>query len=55
MRAALGIQLVETIDEVLSLALEDACPTDAGATDDPTHPPVWTTDPPSQITPTMAD
>ena len=54
-RAALSVQLVETIDEVLSLALEDACPTDAGATDDPTHPPVWTTDPPSQGTPTMAD
>ncbi|MGI8565842.1 MAG: endopeptidase La [Pyrinomonadaceae bacterium] len=54
-RAALNVQFVETIDEVLSLALEDACPTDAGATDDPTHPPVWTTDPPSQGTPTMAD
>ncbi|HVF28582.1 MAG TPA: endopeptidase La [Pyrinomonadaceae bacterium] len=54
-RAALSVQLVETIDEVLSLALEDSCPTDAGATDDPTHPPVWTTDPPSQGTPTMAD
>ena len=54
-RAAINIQLVETIDEVLSLALEDACPTDAGATDDTAHPPVWTTDPPSQSTPTMVD
>ena len=29
-RNALCINLVETIDEVLALALEDACPTDAG-------------------------
>jgi ATP-dependent Lon protease len=46
-RAAMVIQLVETIDEVLSLALEDSCPTDAGATDAATAPPVWTTDQPS--------
>ena len=46
-RAAMAIQLVETIDEVLSLALEDSCPTDAGATDAATAPPVWTTDQPS--------
>ena len=44
-RADMTIQLVETIDEVLSLALEDACPTDAGATD--SAPPVWTTEQPS--------
>ncbi|MDT5272419.1 MAG: ATP-dependent Lon protease, partial [Acidobacteriota bacterium] len=44
-RADMTIQLVETIDDVLSLALEDACPTDAGATD--TAPPVWTTEQPS--------
>ena len=31
-RNALCINLVETIDEVLALALEDACPTDAAAT-----------------------
>jgi ATP-dependent Lon protease len=46
-RAAMAIQLVETIDEVLSLALEDSCPADAGATDAATAPPVWTTDQPS--------
>ena len=32
-RNALCIHLVETIDEVLALALEDACPTDAAAAD----------------------
>ncbi|HYN85062.1 MAG TPA: endopeptidase La [Pyrinomonadaceae bacterium] len=50
-RGAMDVQLVETIDEVLSLALLDSCPTDAGATDAETgdQPPVWTTDqPPSQ-------
>jgi ATP-dependent Lon protease len=46
-RADMAIQLVETIDEVLSLALEEACPTDAGATDAAQAPPVWTTDQPS--------
>jgi ATP-dependent Lon protease len=46
-RADMTIQLVETIDEVLSLALEDSCPTDAGATDAETAPPVWTTEQPS--------
>ncbi|MGB8509717.1 MAG: endopeptidase La [Pyrinomonadaceae bacterium] len=55
-RAAMEIQLVETIDEVISLALEDACPTDAGATDAGTQqPPVWTTDQPSAGSPTMAE
>ncbi|MDT7778879.1 MAG: ATP-dependent Lon protease [Acidobacteriota bacterium] len=44
-RAEMTVQFVETIDEVLSLALEDACPTDAGATD--AAPPVWTTEQPS--------
>jgi ATP-dependent Lon protease len=53
-RTMLEAHLVETIDEVLSIALEDACPTDAG-TEGAAHPPVWTTDPPSQSTPTMAD
>ncbi|MGH9942093.1 MAG: S16 family serine protease, partial [Pyrinomonadaceae bacterium] len=51
-RADLSVHFVETIDEVISLALEDACPTDAGATD---APPLWTTEPPAQGTPTMAD
>ena len=44
-RDALCINLVETIDEVLSLALEDSCPTQA-ATDE--GPPLWTTEQPSQ-------
>ncbi len=56
-RSAITVHLVETIDEVLALALEDACPTDAGATDaDSTAAsPLWTQDQPSQSTPTMAD
>jgi ATP-dependent Lon protease len=43
-RADMAVQLVETIDEVLSLALEESCPTDAGATDAAATPPVWTTE-----------
>jgi ATP-dependent Lon protease len=46
-RNLMEIHLVETIDEVLALALEDACPTDA-ATDEVNAPPLWTTEPPSQ-------
>ncbi|MFL6256334.1 MAG: endopeptidase La [Pyrinomonadaceae bacterium] len=46
-RADMTIQLVETIDEVLSLALEDACPTNAGADSAEPAPPVWTTEQPS--------
>ena len=44
-REMLSIHLVETIDEVLSLALEDSCPTEA-ATDE--GPPIWNTEQPSQ-------
>ena len=44
-RDALCINFVDTIDEVLSLALEDSCPTQA-ATDE--GPPLWTTEQPSQ-------
>jgi ATP-dependent Lon protease len=44
-RDTLSIHLVETIDEVLLLALEDSCPTQA-ATDE--APPLWTTEQPSQ-------
>ncbi|HEU4870439.1 MAG TPA: endopeptidase La, partial [Pyrinomonadaceae bacterium] len=44
-RAALNVNLVETIDEVLSLALEDSVPT-AAATDE--APPLWSTEQPSQ-------
>ena len=43
-RDSLNINLVDTIDEVLSLALEDAVPT--AATDE--APPIWTTEQPSQ-------
>jgi ATP-dependent Lon protease len=45
-RDTITVQLVETIDEVLSLALEDSCPTEAAATDE--RPPLWTTEQPSQ-------
>src|SRR5690349_13344274 len=44
-RDALTINFVETIDEVLSLALEEACPTEAAAGEGP---PLWTTEQPSQ-------
>jgi ATP-dependent Lon protease len=47
-RNALCINLVETIDEVLALALEEACPTDAAGTDESKTPPLWTTEQPSQ-------
>ncbi|HEU4477411.1 MAG TPA: S16 family serine protease, partial [Pyrinomonadaceae bacterium] len=47
-RNALCINLVDTIDEVLALALEDACPTDPAATGQSEAPPLWTTEPPSQ-------
>src|SRR5258705_11966135 len=46
-RNGLCINLVETIDQVLALALEDACPTEAGA-DDAKTPPLWTTEQPTQ-------
>src|ERR1700730_18263376 len=52
-RNAMCINLVETIDEVLALALEDACPTtEATKPDQPTAPPLWTPEPPSQRIPT---
>ncbi|HKQ53943.1 MAG TPA: endopeptidase La, partial [Pyrinomonadaceae bacterium] len=54
-RAVMDINLVETIDEVLSLALEDACPTDAGAVDEAKAPPLWSTDQPSQGVQTSAE
>jgi ATP-dependent Lon protease len=47
-RNALCINLVETIDEVLALALEESCPTDAAATDETKTPPLWSTEQPSQ-------
>ena len=51
-RDALTIHLVETIDEVLALALEDVCPTDAVSAPDTKTPPLWTTEQPSQGIPT---
>jgi ATP-dependent Lon protease len=45
-RNALCIHLVETIDEVLAIALEDACPTDAATAAE--APPLWTTEQPTQ-------
>lgn len=50
-RNALCINFVETIDEVLALALEDAPPADAG-TDEAKTPPLWSTEQPSQGIPT---
>ncbi|MEN3326838.1 MAG: ATP-dependent Lon protease [Acidobacteriota bacterium] len=44
-RDSLSVHLVETIDEVLLIALEDSCPPQA-ATDE--APPLWTTEQPSQ-------
>jgi ATP-dependent Lon protease len=44
-RDSLTVQFVDTIDEVLLIALEDSCPTQA-ATDE--GPPLWTTEQPSQ-------
>ena len=46
-RNALCINLVETIDEVLALALEEALPTDSAA-DETKTPPLWSTEQPSQ-------
>lgn len=56
-RADMTVQLVETIEEALTLALEDSCPTDAGETDADTGPPVWTTEQPPAAggTTTMAE
>ncbi|MCP9496189.1 MAG: endopeptidase La [Pyrinomonadaceae bacterium MAG19_C2-C3] len=54
-RSALDIQPIETIDEALALALEDACPTDAGATDAPPPAIVWSQDSTTQGTPSMID
>jgi ATP-dependent Lon protease len=53
-RATLNVHLVETIDEVISLALKTACPTDAGE-ETPTAPPLWTPAPPSHGIQTIAE
>ncbi len=47
-RNALCINLVETIDDVLALALEEPVPTEAAAPDEAKTPPLWTPEPPSQ-------
>jgi ATP-dependent Lon protease len=44
-RDSLTVHLVDTIDEVLLVALEDSCPTQAAADEGP---PLWTTEQPSQ-------
>jgi ATP-dependent Lon protease len=55
-RADLTVELIETIDEALALALESACPTNAGETDAAAGPPVWSTDQPSAgAAPTMSE
>ncbi|HEV7744431.1 MAG TPA: endopeptidase La [Pyrinomonadaceae bacterium] len=46
-RKVLCINLVETIDEVLALALEEALPTDPAA-DEAKTPPLWSTEQPTQ-------
>src|SRR5256714_527706 len=46
-RSVLEINLVETIDEVIALALEEATP--APITDDAKAPPLWTTEPPPAL------
>jgi ATP-dependent Lon protease len=56
-RAHLDLHFVETIDEVLALALEDACPVDevSTTTDETKTPPLWTTEPPSHGVGTSAE
>jgi ATP-dependent Lon protease len=51
-RNSMCINLVETIDEVLALALEDVVPTADSSTDEAKTPPLWSTEQPSQGIPT---
>ncbi|HEV7843561.1 MAG TPA: endopeptidase La [Pyrinomonadaceae bacterium] len=51
--STMDIHFAETIDEVLSIALEDSCPTNAA--EDSKTPPIWTTEPPSQGVQTSAE
>lgn len=51
-RNSMCINLVETIDEVLALALEDVVPTTDSTTDEAKTPPLWSTEQPSQGIPT---
>ncbi|MEJ7617553.1 MAG: S16 family serine protease [Pyrinomonadaceae bacterium] len=50
-----SVNFVETIDEVVALALEDACPTDARPVEETAQPPIWTTDQPTQSPLTRID
>ncbi|MDX6695755.1 MAG: ATP-dependent Lon protease [Blastocatellia bacterium] len=54
-RNLLNVHFVETIDEVLELALENACPTDAEPNDADKAPPPWTSAQPSQGMQTTAE
>jgi ATP-dependent Lon protease len=54
-RNMLDVHFVETIDEVLELALENACPTDAEPADSAKAPPPWTSAPPPQGMQTPAE
>jgi ATP-dependent Lon protease len=47
-RNKLCINLVETIDEVLALALEDVCPATEAPADAAEAPPIWSTEQPAQ-------
>jgi ATP-dependent Lon protease len=51
--STMDIHFAETIDEVLTIALEDACPTNAVGEDK--APPIWTTEPPSRGVQTSAE
>src|SRR6202795_1889402 len=51
-RNAMCINLVETIDEVLALALEEPRPSDTETPDQSKTPPLWTTEQPAQGIPT---
>jgi len=56
-RALMDIHFAETIDEVLALALEEACPIDsvATSTEEAKTPPLWTTEPPPHGVGTSAE
>jgi ATP-dependent Lon protease len=53
--SSMDIHFVETIDEVLNLALEDACRTTDAAKEEDKTPPIWTTEPPSRGVQTSAE
>jgi ATP-dependent Lon protease len=54
-RNMLDVHFVETIDEVLQFALENACSTDAEPTETAKTPPLWTTEPPTHGIQTAAE